>query len=55
MYPLPNITRVVKARKMRWAEHVARMREKRVTYGVLLGRLTERGHVEDIDVDVTTY
>ena len=25
LYPLPNIVRVVKSRRMRWAGHVARM------------------------------
>jgi len=25
LYPLPNIVRVVKSRRIRWAEHVARM------------------------------
>jgi len=38
LYHLPNITRVVKARRIRWAGHVARMGEKGVTYGVLLRR-----------------
>jgi hypothetical protein len=30
MYSLPNIVRVVKSRRMRWAGHVARMVEGRV-------------------------
>jgi hypothetical protein len=29
LYSLPNIVRVVKSRRMRWAGHVARMGEKR--------------------------
>jgi hypothetical protein len=29
LYSLPNIVRVVKSRRMRWAEHVARMGEDR--------------------------
>ena len=28
LYSLPNIVRVVKSRRMRWAGHVARMRER---------------------------
>jgi hypothetical protein len=36
---LPNISRVIKARRMNWAEHVVRMGEKGVTYGVVVGRL----------------
>jgi hypothetical protein len=27
LYPSPNIVRVIKSRRMRWAEHVARIRE----------------------------
>jgi hypothetical protein len=36
LYSLPNIVRVVKSRRMRWAEHVARMREGRGVYRVLV-------------------
>jgi len=38
LYSSPNITRVIKSRRMRWAEHVARMGEKRGVYRVLLGK-----------------
>jgi hypothetical protein len=34
MYSSPNILRVIKSRRMRWAEHVARMREDRDMYRV---------------------
>jgi hypothetical protein len=34
----PNIVRVIKSRRMRWAGHVARMREGRDVYRVLVGR-----------------
>ena len=34
----PNIVRVIKSRKMRWAGHVARMGEERVVYRVLVGK-----------------
>jgi hypothetical protein len=34
----PNIVRVIKSRKMRWAGHVARMGEGRGAYRVLVGR-----------------
>jgi hypothetical protein len=37
-YSLPNIVRVVKSRRMRWAGHVARMGEERGVHGVLVGR-----------------
>ena len=38
MYSSPNIVRVIKMRRMRWAGHVARMGEERVLYRVLVGR-----------------
>jgi hypothetical protein len=38
LYASPNIIRIIKSRKMRWARHVARMGEKRNTYGLLVGK-----------------
>ena len=38
LYSLPNIVRVVKSRRMRWAEHVARMGEDRGVQRVLVGK-----------------
>ena len=38
LYSLPNIVRVVKSRRMRWAGHVARMGEGRDVYRVLVGK-----------------
>jgi hypothetical protein len=38
LYSSPNIFRVIKWRRMRWAGHVARMRESRGVYGVLVGK-----------------
>ena len=38
LYSLPNIARVVKWRRMRWAEHVAHIREGRGVYKVLVGK-----------------
>ena len=38
LYSLPNIVRVIKSRKMRWAGHVAHMGENRRVYRVLLGK-----------------
>ena len=37
LYALPNILRVVKSRRMRWAWRVARMREGRGVNWVLVG------------------
>ena len=38
LYSLPNIVRVVKSRRMRWAGHVARMGEDRGVHSVLVGK-----------------
>ena len=38
LYSLPNIVRVVKSRRMRWAGHVARMGEDRGVHRVLMGK-----------------
>jgi hypothetical protein len=38
LYLLPNIIRVIKLRKIRWAGHVARMGERRDAYMILVGR-----------------
>jgi hypothetical protein len=37
LHSSPNIVRVIKSRRMRWAVHVARMREGRSVYRVLVG------------------
>jgi hypothetical protein len=37
-YSSPSIIRIIKARKMRWAGHVARMEEKRNAYRLLVGK-----------------
>jgi hypothetical protein len=38
LYSSPNIIRVIKSRRMRWAGHVARIREGRGAYRILVGR-----------------
>jgi hypothetical protein len=38
LYSLPNILRVVKSRRMRWAGHVARMGKRRGVHRVLVGK-----------------
>jgi hypothetical protein len=38
LYSSPNIVRVIKSRRMRWAGHVERMGEGRVVYKVLVGK-----------------
>jgi hypothetical protein len=38
LYSLPNMVRVIKSRRLRWAGHVARMGEGRGVYRVLVGK-----------------
>jgi len=38
LYSSPNIVRVIKSRRMRWAGHVARMEERTGVYRVLVGK-----------------
>ena len=37
LYSSPNIVRVIKSRRMRWAGHVARLCEEKGVYRVLMG------------------
>jgi hypothetical protein len=47
----PNIIRIIKPRIMRLAGHVERMGGRTGTYRVWRGDLTERDHLQDLDVD----
>jgi hypothetical protein len=38
LYSSPNIIRIIKSRRMRWAGHVTRMGEKRNAYRLLVGK-----------------
>ena len=51
LYSSPNIVRVIKSRRMRWAGHVARMGEERWAYRVLVGRPEGKNHRGDLGVD----
>jgi len=51
LYSLPNIVRVLKSRRKRWAGHVALMGEGEVCTGFWWGNLIERYHWGDLDVD----
>jgi len=42
LYSSPNIVRVIKLKRMRWAGHMARMGEERGVYRVLVGKLEGR-------------
>jgi hypothetical protein len=59
LYSSPNIMRVIKSRRLRWAGYVARMGEKRGAYRILVGRpegrrplgRTRRGWEDNIKMD----
>jgi hypothetical protein len=52
LYSSPNIVRVIKSRRTRWAGHVARMGggEGRSVYRVLVGRPEGKRPLEDLGV-----
>jgi hypothetical protein len=50
LYSLPNIVRVIKSRRMRWAGHMARMGRGGVFTGLWLGGLKVGDHWEVLGV-----
>jgi hypothetical protein len=60
LYSSPNIIRIIKWRRMRWAGHVARMGEKRNVYRLLVGKAegkrplgrTRRRWIDNIKMDL---
>jgi hypothetical protein len=51
LYSLPNIMRVIKSRRLRWARHAARMGKGEVCTGFWWGNLRERDCWGDPGVD----
>ena len=51
LYSLPNIIRVIKSRRIRWAGHVARRKTEGVHIWFLWGYPRERAHLEDLRLD----
>ena len=51
LYSSPDIVRVIKSRRMRWAGHVALMGEERGAYGVLVGKPEGKRPLGDLGVD----
>ena len=54
LHSSPNVVRVIKSRRMRWAGNVARMGEGRVVYRVLVGKpgRPRRGWEDNIKLDI---
>jgi hypothetical protein len=51
LYSSPNIVRVIKSRRIRWAVHVERKEEWRNVYRVLVGKPEGKRPLGDPDVD----
>jgi hypothetical protein len=54
LYTSPNIIRVVKSRRMRWAGHVARMGNMRNAYSIPFGKSEAKrslGRLENLGID----
>ena len=50
LYCSPNIFQMIKSRRMRLAEHVARIGVRKVVYGVLWRNLRESDHFQSLGV-----
>jgi hypothetical protein len=51
--PLPNATRTIMSRTMRWGEHVARKRGNRIAYRVLVGKPEGKSQDEVVFIGFT--
>jgi hypothetical protein len=51
LYSSPNIVRMIKARRMRWTGHVARMGEMRKRYRILVAKPERKRPLERPGVD----
>jgi hypothetical protein len=47
LYSTPNIIQLIRSKRMRWAGYIARMRERRVIYRVLVGKPEGKDHLGD--------
>jgi hypothetical protein len=55
LYSSTNIIRVIKSRRMKWAEHVARMGEGEAHTRLWSGDMKERNHLENLGVDGSKF
>jgi hypothetical protein len=51
LYSSPNVIKMVKSRRLRWAEFVAILETKRMHISFLMGSQKEGCHCEDLDMD----
>ena len=54
LYRSPNIVRVIKCRRLRWAGHVARTKEDRSVFKMLTGKPTGKRPLGRLGVDGRT-
>ena len=54
MYRSPNIVRMIKSRRLRWAGHTARMEEGRSAFKILTGKPTGKRPLGGLGVDGRT-
>jgi hypothetical protein len=49
-YSSPNVIKVIKPRRMKWAGHVARISELRSAYSILVGKPEVKYHLKDLSI-----
>ena len=54
MYCSPNIVRVIKSRRLRWAGHIVRMEEGRSAFKIFIGKPTGKRPLGGPGVDGRT-
>ena len=54
LYHSPNIVRIIKSRRLRWACHIARMEECRSAFKILTGTPTRKRPSEGLGIDGRT-
>jgi hypothetical protein len=50
LYSPSNMIRMIKSRRMRWSGNVVRIKEKRNTYRILVGKPEIMSKLDDIDI-----
>ena len=54
LYRSPHVVRVIKSRRLRWADHVTRMEEGRSAFKILIGKPTGKRPLGSLGVDGRT-
>jgi hypothetical protein len=54
LYRSPDIVRVIKSRRLRWADYLTRMQEGRSAFRISTSTLKERDLYKNLDVDERT-